>query len=64
MPPWPRCGPGAASTLRSCHGASHAAIRFSLQRLLSYLWLEALELRRDPIRPDAGVRSGAFTDVS
>jgi len=32
------------------HGGGHSAGGFSLQRMFSYLWREALELQRDPVR--------------
>ena len=32
------------------HGGGHSAGGFSLQRMLSYLWRETLELQRDPVR--------------
>ncbi len=34
----------------NAHEADESFQRFSLQRLLSYTWREALELRRDPVR--------------
>jgi len=40
-------GPAAGTTLQAQH---RRPCRFSVQRLYSYLWREALDLQRDPIR--------------
>ena len=41
---------GAAAVVSATPAAAPRRRGFSLQRMLSYLWREALELRRDPVR--------------
>ena len=40
----------AAEAVQTTPAAAHKPSGFSLQRLFSYLWREALELQRDPVR--------------
>ncbi|HRP21513.1 MAG TPA: ribosome-associated ATPase/putative transporter RbbA [Alicycliphilus sp.] len=40
----------AAEAVQTTPAAAHKPSAFSLQRLFSYLWREALELQRDPVR--------------
>ncbi|NLB58405.1 MAG: ribosome-associated ATPase/putative transporter RbbA [Gammaproteobacteria bacterium] len=49
-PAKPPPGPRVAETARPSGDAGGRRSGFSLQRMLAYLWREALELQRDPIR--------------
>ena len=46
----PQAGAGTAAMTEAAPPAHVRRARFSVQRMLSYLWREALELQRDPIR--------------
>ena len=48
--PEPEVEPATEQAVVANEGHSEKRERFSLQRLLSYTWREALELRRDPVR--------------